>query len=162
MSSAFINIKANVEDVQERLSETSKSLKTIRRQTVGIAARTTVKQIKTIIRQTTKSRTGELRKTYGYKVRKDGYRASIYPKTTGERNHLILAKIATLDQGNDIFPDGRTWLQVNGNGYYARPKSVHIAARRFVESGEKFAENGSYMAEVEKMIQRELKKHWGN
>lgn len=156
----FISIRADIEDVQERLSETSKSLKSIRRQTVGIAARTTVKQIKTVIRATTKRRSGELLKTYGYKVKKDGTSASVYPKTAASNNHLILARIATLSFGNDISINRRKWLQVNGSGFYARPKSVHIDPRGFVQSGETFAGKGAYMAEVEKMIQKELDKAW--
>ena len=156
----FISIRADVEDAQERLSETSKSLKSIRRQTVGIAARTTVRQIKSVIRSTTKRQTGELLKTYGYKVKKDGTSASVYPKTAASNNHLILARIATLSFGNDISINRRKWLQVNGSGFYARPKSVHIDPRGFVQSGEIFAGKGAYMAEVEKMIQKELDKTW--
>lgn len=156
----FISIRADIEDVQERLSETSKSLKSIRRQTVGIAARTTVRQIKTVIRATTKRHTGELLKTYGYKVKKDGTTAGIFPKTVSSNNHLILAKIATLSYGNDISASRRKWLQVNGAGYFARPKTVHIDPRGFVQSGETFAGKGAYMAEVEKMIQKELDKLW--
>lgn len=156
----FISIRADIEDVQERLSQTSKSLKSIRRQTVGIAARTTVKQIKTVIRATTKRHTGELLKTYGYKVKKDGTSAGIFPKTVSTNNHLILAKIASLSYGNDISINRRKWLQVNGKGYFARPKTVHIDPRGFVQSGETFAGTGAYMAEVEKMIQKELDKLW--
>ncbi len=156
-----ISISVDISEVQAALSATAKSLKSISRQTMGIAARTTVKALKTAIRQTTKRQTGELSRAYRYKVKKDGSSASVFPRTASG-NHLVLAKIATLSYGNDIsVRPGRTWLSVKGRGYFARPRTVHIPARNFVRQGESFAENGGYMDEVQKMIDRELAKFWG-
>ena len=157
-----VGISVDVRPVQQALMQTAKSMKGIQRQTVGIAARTTAKTIKTAIRQTTKRLTGELSSAYRYKVRKDGSSAAVFPKTVSG-NHLVLAKVATLSYGNTITNrPGRTFLSVSGRGYWARPKTVHIPARGFVQAGERYAEGGGYMDEVQKMIDRELAKFWGN
>ena len=56
----MISVEADIAEVQEALSGTSKSLAAIERKTLSIIAKGTVKAVKGGIRQTLKSRTGEL------------------------------------------------------------------------------------------------------
>ena len=161
MKGQFISIEADVKEAQEALSGTSKSLKSIERKVLSVAARGTVKTIKGAIRSTTTRRTGELLKAYRYKVKRDGS-ASIFPKGS-DGSTLIWAKASVLSYGATIRPrKGRGWLQVGGDGYYARPREVTIAPRGFVQAGERYAESGGYMTEVQKVVDKELSKYWGN
>lgn len=151
-------VTVDAQPVFKALEETGRSLPSVRRQTVGIAARSTVKVIKGVIRQTTDKGTGELRKAYGYKVKKGGESASVFPKGS----KLLIPKIATLSYGNVIsVRNGRPWLQIHGvAGWWARPQSVYIYPRGFVQAGEKYAEDGLWMSEVEKMVDKQLDKYW--
>ena len=158
MKGQFISIEADVKKAQEALSGTSKSLKSIELKVLAVAARGTVKTVKGAIRCTTTRRTGELLKAYTYKVKRDRS-ASIYPK--GSR--LIIAKASVLSYGATIRPrKGRRWLQVEGDGYYARPREVTIAPRGFIQAGEHYAESGGYMTDVQEVVDKELSKYWGN
>lgn len=162
MAQNFLTVKADVAQVQAALAGTSKSLKSIQRQALGAIGRGAVKRIKSVIRQTTARRTGELAKAYGYKVAKDGSRASVFPRSVAvaANNHLILAKISALSYGAEISAR-RNFLQVNGRGYYARPKSVTIAPRGFVQAGEAYVQDGTYQGELERLVEKELLKYWG-
>ena len=161
MKGQMISIEADVKEAQKALSGTSKSLKSISRKVVSVAARGTVKTIKGAIRANTQRRTGELLKAYRYKVEKDGS-AIIFPKGA-DGSHLILAKASVLTHGATITPrKGRGWLQVKGNGYFARPKEVTIRPRGFVQAGERYAKNGEYMNDLQKVVDKELAKYWGN
>lgn len=153
------SVTVDASQVYEALDGTGRSLPSIRRQTVGIAARSTAKVIRGLIRQTTDKGTGELRKAYGYKVKKGGESASVFPK--GSR--LLIPKIASLSYGNQISArDGHPWMQIHGvAGWYARPQSVYIAPRGFVQGGEKYAEDGLWMSEVDRMVEKQLSKCWG-
>ena len=74
----MISVKADIAEAQEALSGTSKSLAAIERKTLSIIAKGTVKAVKGGIRQTLKSRTGQLLKAFRYKVHKNGV-ANVYP-----------------------------------------------------------------------------------
>lgn len=143
MPQAF-NVAIDVREVEKALSGTTKSLKSIARQTVGIISRTAVKQIKAVIRSGTHKRTGELLKAYKYKVHKDGT-ATIYPKAT--------------HSGNKIFPKCSV-LSYGHSGATRRAKSFDVKAVSFVQAGNKWIEQGQYIPEINKMIDKTLDKYW--
>lgn len=138
------NVAVDVKEVEKALSGTTKSLKSIARQTVGIISRTTVKQIKAVIKSGTHKRTGELQKAYRYKVKKDGT-ATIYPKA-------ILS-------GAKIFPKCSV-LSYGHSGATRRARSFDVKAVAFVQAGDKWIEQQQYIPEINKMIDKTLDKFW--
>ena len=144
---APLSIEADVSAVQEALAGTSKSLKAIERQTLRIAAKATAKRIRALIGSSgLKSRTGELKKAYAYKVKKSGTEAVVFPKA--------------LNGGKTIFPKAMT-LSYGHEGKTARASNWKIAPCGFVQGGQAYAESGEYMGEVQKMVDKELQKYWG-
>lgn len=134
----FISVEADAQGAQKALEGTKKSLKSVRLGVLRIVGRGTVKAIKSGIRASgIKKRTGELLKCYGYKVKKDGSEVNVFPKAKGDSR--IFPKVYVLNYG---LPGTRH-----------RPYS-------FIEKGEKYAEENSYDNEINKYIQKELKKYW--
>lgn len=141
----FIEIESDIEKVQKALEQTNKSIPSIERQVIGIIARGTVKAIKGGMQAVIYSRepakgyerTGELMKCYGYKVKKEGS-GSVYPR--GVSGSRIFPKVYALNYGDKIRnkPHG------------------------FIEYGQNYAMSGAYEEEIEKMIDKELRKYWGN
>lgn len=161
----MIDVSIATKGVEQALAQTGKGVKSIQKQTVGIIAKGYVKEIKRQITATgIKKRSGELYKAYRYKVKGDT--AKIYPKAqeSGKKaNNLLLAKVSTLNYGNTInVRNGRKFLQISGK-YYARPKRVTIKARNFLQKAEQiYIGGGRYTEDVEKMVDKQLSKYWGN
>ena len=137
----------DVSAVQEALSETSKSLKSIQRSTLRVVASATAKTVRAaIISSDLHVRTGELRKAYTYKLKRDGTEANVYPRALTSGDRTIFPKAMTLSNGH--------------NGPTKRFRNWRIAPRGFVQRGQQYAENGDYMDEVQKLIDKELEKYW--
>lgn len=143
----FITVDIDVKNCVEALAGTSKSMESIKKQALGIIAKGAVKQIKAVINSTTEKHTGELLKAYRYKVKKDGSETNIFPKGT--------------EKGKSIYPKAMT-LSYGHSGPTKRAKNWHIKALGFVQSGDAYVESGAYMPELEKMVDKQLKKYWSN
>ena len=142
-----IATEVDVTAVQEALSETSKSLKAIQRQTLRVVARATAKTVRAaIISSDLHVRTGELRKAYTYKLKRDGSEANVYPRALTNGDRTIFPKAMTLSYGHE--------------GPTKRAKNWRIVPRGFVQRGQQYAENGDYMDEVQALIDKELEKYW--
>ena len=145
--SQILATEVDVSAVQDALSETSKSLKSIQRQTLRVVARATAKTVRAaIISSDLHVRTGELRKAYTYKLKRDGTEANVYPRALTSGDRTIFPKAMTLSYGH--------------NGPTKRFRNWRIAPRGFVQRGQQYAENGDYMDEVQKLIDKELEKYW--
>jgi hypothetical protein len=145
--SQILATEVDVSAVQEALSETSKSLKAIQRQTLRVVARATAKTVRgAIISSDLHVRTGELRKAYTYKLKRDGSEANVYPRALTSGDRTIFPKAMTLSYGHQ--------------GPTKRFRNWRIAPRGFVQRGQQYAENGDYMDEVQKLIDKELEKYW--
>jgi hypothetical protein len=145
--SQILATEVDVSAVQDALSETSKSLKSIQRATLRVVARATAKTVRAaIITSDLHVRTGELRKAYTYKLKRDGTEANVYPRALISGDRTIFPKAMTLSYGH--------------NGPTKRFRNWRIAPRGFVQRGQQFAENGGYMDEVQKLIDKELEKYW--
>lgn len=145
--SQILATEVDVSAVQEALSETSKSLKAIQRQTLRVVARATAKTVRAaIISSDLHVRTGELRKAYTYKLKRDGSEANVYPRALTNGDRTIFPKAMTLSYGHQ--------------GPTKRFRNWRIAPRGFVQRGQQYAENGDYMDEVQKLIDKELEKYW--
>lgn len=145
--SQILATEVDVSAVQDALSETSKSLKSIQRSTLRVVARATAKTVRAaIITSDLHVRTGELRKAYTYKLKRDGTEANVYPRALTSGDRTIFPKAMTLSYGH--------------NGPTKRFRNWRIAPRGFVQRGQQFAENGGYMDEVQKLIDKELEKYW--
>lgn len=139
--------EVDVSAVQDALSETSKSLKAIQRDTLRVVARATAKTVRAaIISSDLHVRTGELRKAYTYKLKRDGSEANVYPRALTNGDRTIFPKAMTLSYGHQ--------------GPTKRFRNWRIAPRGFVQRGQQYAENGDYMDEVQKLIDKELDKYW--
>lgn len=137
MSSNFIVVEVEVGEVFEALRGTSKSLKSIQKQSLGIIARKGLKALKMRIKETIRHperSTGELQRAYRYKVRKDGSEVNIFPKAKG---------------GSRIFP--KAFMQNYG---YEKPKA-------FVQYAENVIKNHDYENDLQKMVDKTLEKYWG-
>ena len=145
--SQILATEVDVSAVQDALSETSKSLKSIQRSTLRVVARATAKTVRAaIISSDLHVRTGELRKAYTYKLKRDGTEANVYPRALTSGDRTIFPKAMTLSYGH--------------NGPTKRFRNWRIAPRGFVQRGQQYAENGGYMDEVQKLIDKELDKYW--
>ena len=145
--SQILATEVDVSAVQDALSETSKSLKSIQRSTLRVVARATAKTVRAaIISSDLHVRTGELRKAYTYKLKRDGSEANVYPRALTNGDRTIFPKAMTLSYGHQ--------------GPTKRAKNWRIVPRGFVQRGQQYAENGDYMDEVQKLIDKELEKYW--
>lgn len=136
---AFISVEVDIQGAQKALEGTKKSLKSVQMGVLRIVARGTVKAIKSGIRTSgIQKRTGELLKCYGYKVKKNGSEVNIFPK--GKGGSRIFPKVYVLNYG------------LPGTGH--RPHS-------FIEKGQNYTEGNFYENEIDKYIQKELEKYWG-
>ena len=145
--SQILATEVDVSAVQDALSETSKSLKSIQRSTLRVVARATAKTVRAaIISSDLHVRTGELRKAYTYKLKRDGTEANVYPRALTSGDRTIFPKAMTLSYGHQ--------------GPTKRFRNWRIAPRGFVQRGQQYAENGDYMDEVQKLIDKELEKYW--
>lgn len=145
--SQILATEVDVSAVQNALSETSKSLKSIQRSTLRVVARATAKTVRAaIISSDLHVRTGELRKAYTYKLKRDGTEANVYPRALTSGDRTIFPKAMTLSYGHQ--------------GPTKRFRNWRIVPRGFVQRGQQYAENGDYMDEVQKLIDKELEKYW--
>ena len=145
--SQILATEVDVSAVQDALSETSKSLKSIQRSTLRVVARATAKTVRAaIISSDLHVRTGELRKAYTYKLKRDGTEANVYPRALTNGDRTIFPKAMTLSYGHQ--------------GPTKRFRNWRIVPRGFVQRGQQYAENGDYMDEVQKLIDKELEKYW--
>ena len=147
MTGQVIAAQIDVSAVQEALSSTSKSLKSIERSALRVVAKATAKQVRAaIVASDLHNRTGELRKAYVYTVKKDGTSASVFPKALSGNDRTIFPKAMTLSYGHE--------------GPTKRCRNWRIAPRGFVQSGQQYAESGNYMSEIQALIDSELAKYW--
>lgn len=147
MTGQVIAAQIDVSAVQEALSSTSKSLKSIERSALRVVAKATAKQVRAaIVASDLHNRTEELRKAYVYKVKKDGTSASVFPKALSGNDRTIFPKAMTLSYGHE--------------GPTKRCRNWRIAPRGFVQSGQQYAESGNYMSEIQALIDSELAKYW--
>ncbi len=140
-------IKSDVSEVENALSGTKKSLKSIKRQVLAVISKDTVKAIKTALRSSglnLKDGTGELLKAYRYKIRKNGSEANVFPKA--------------LNADSYIFPKAQT-LSYGHTGATVRAKEWNVKPRGFVQEGQQKAK-GTHTDEIEKIIQKELDRYW--
>ena len=145
--SQILVTEVDVSAVQDALSETSKSLKSIQRSTLRVVARATAKTVRAaIISSDLHVRTGELRKAYTYKLKRDGSEANVYPRALTNGDRTIFPKAMTLSYGHE--------------GPTKRFRNWRIVPRGFVQRGQQYAENGDYIPEVQKLIDKELEKYW--
>lgn len=142
----FIDVSVDISYAQKALSGTSKSLVSIRNQALGIIGKYGVKAVKSAIRTSgLKKRTGELQKAYVRKLNRRKGEENLYPVSLGDRKKTIFSKAQALSYG----------------ARNAKKPKWKITGKGFVQKGWEAVEGGSYSAEIDKMIDKELKKYWG-
>lgn len=134
-----ISIEADVSAVKSALAGTKRGMRSAARAMIRVVARGTVKAIKSGIRATTKRRTGELLKAYGYRTWKRGEGATVRPR--GANGSRIFPKVFSLNYGR---------------------KNDRLAPRHFVQRGNEWASNpANWDGEAEAIVRREIAKYWG-
>lgn len=146
--SSWIVVEAQVDEVQKALSGTSKSMGSIQKQALGIMARKGVKLMRKHIRETIRDRsrsTGTLAKSYGFRVKRDGSQANIYPRGTA---------------GSSIFPKAfvNSW---GHEGATKRAREWSFAPKGFVQRTEAELSQDSFDTELGAMVDKVLRKYWG-
>ncbi len=139
-----INISVDVKEVQEALKGTALSLERIQKKTIAVINKGVLKAIKSAYRSTLKpknairyERTGALYKAL--KSSNNGETGNVFPRALSNGRNWAMGIACILNYGAK-----------NGK-----------QPRGFIQKGELYAQNGSYMAEVEKMVDKELDKYWG-
>lgn len=143
-----IVVEAQVDEVQKALSGTSKSMRSIQKQALGIMARKGVKLVRRHIRETIKDRgrsTGTLAKSYGFRVKRDGSQANIYPR--GEAGAAIFPKAFVNNWGH--------------SGATKRAEDWRVAPKGFVQRTEEELSSDSFDTELGAMVDKVLRKYWG-
>lgn len=167
-----INIEADIQEVSKALDGTAKSLKSIRKQVLGSAAKGVVKTIKSVIQTGLKKHTGFMYSVYKYKVAKDGSHVSIFPrpkqkstdttkKQKASAKNLAVAITSTLNYGNTISAKKAKFLFFSDTNGFVKTKSVRIPGVGFLEAGWNYAGSDRYESEMNKIVEKELKKYWG-
>ncbi len=139
----WIVVEAEIDAVQEALSSTSKSFTSIQKQALGIIARRGVQFIRRDIKSTilhSDRSTGELQKSYGFRVKKDGSEANIYPKGMG---------------GSKIFPKAFT------NNYGIKKGNWEIKPKGFIERTENLLDTNNFESDLQTMVNKVLDRYWG-
>lgn len=143
--SNFIDVSVDISRAQKALSGTSKSLVSIRNQVLGIVGKHAVKAVRQAIRTSgLKKRTGELLKSYVRKLNRRRGEENVYPVSLNDRKKTIFSKAQALSYG----------------ARNAKKPKWKLAGRGFAQKGWEAVEKGGYQAEIEKMIDKELKKYW--
>lgn len=141
--SNWIVVEAEIDAVQKALEKTSKSFTSIQKQALGIIARKGVQFIRRDIKSTIlhpERSTGELQKAYGFRVRKDGSEANIYPK--GE-------------SGSAIFP--KAFI----NNYGIDKEKMKRSPKGFIERTENLLDENTFENDLQTMVNKTLDRYWG-
>lgn len=145
--SNWIVVEAEIEAVQNALASTSKSFSSIQKQSLGIIARNAVAKIRQEIKSGIKDKihsTGELQKSYGFRVKKDGSEANIYPRGLS---------------GSKIFP--KAFIQNYGHsGPTSKADNWEVKPKGFIEKTENAIENNSFESDLQKMVDKIFSKYW--
>lgn len=147
---AFI-IQAEMKDVQEALNKTTLSIPSMNRKFLAVIGKKTAETVKTGIKQTYSppskyyKRTGALLRSWTFHAKKDGSQVSVFPRV-----------IATNNNKNRQWAVGLSSILSYGTA------DGRIKPRAFIQRGENYASSGAYMQEVQKIVDKELEKYWGN
>lgn len=164
-----LNVTADINAVADALKQTSKQMPSITNSVMRIIGKGASKEVNRTLKGVIRGRKGKIGRGYDYQVwnaytygkAKRGS-VSVFPKPMKESRGLEVAVMQTLNAGAVITPRrGHKYLHVKGNGFYAMSKSIRIEGKHFVEQGVNYAEHGDYQTEVDKYIEKELKKFWG-
>lgn len=140
----FLTVTADISEAQKALAGTSKSLTNIRNGVLRIAGSYALKKVKEAIRGSgLKKRTGELNKAYIRKVNTRKGEVNLYPVSLNDRKKTIFSKAQALSYG-------------------AHKGNWRLTGKGFVQKGWSAVEWDGYQAEVEKYIDKELKKYWSS
>lgn len=167
MAGFSLDVSCDVSAVQRSLQKTMLNQKTVTRKVLRVIGGKAVKEIKKEIAASTERRTGELRQAYTCRIDKAGTAATVYARSkrlqSGEdKKTSIYPKLMALNYGAEITAKNARYLQVSGKNFYARKKSVKIIGRGFLQRAwNRYMGNGSYIKDVQILVDVELAKFWG-
>lgn len=165
----MLNVTADINAVADALKQTSKQMPQITNSVMRIIGKGASKEVNRTLKGVIKGRKGKIGRGYDYQVwnsytygKPRGGHVAVFPKPMQNSRGLEVAVMQTLNAGATITPRrGHKYLHIKGDGFYALSKSIRIEGKHFVERGENYAEHGDYQIDIDKMIDKELKKFWG-
>jgi hypothetical protein len=169
MSESFLNISADLEEVQEALAGTSRSIPSIQKSVLRLIGRNTAGEVNKALRGSVKAKANSilagkyehnLRSAFKSTVKKNGQTVSVYPRPIQGGGSLILPVITTLNYGAVINAKGSYLIFKTKDGW-RKVKSVRITGRHFIEKGDAYVNSDKYKSDVEALINKELNKYWG-
>lgn len=138
----LLEIDVKTEEVQKALAGTRLSMKSIGRKTFSVIGRGVVKAINTAMKATLHKRTGALFKAYKQ-----------YPTKSG----CIVRVNKHIKNGADMFKK----IYVLNYGYSGPVGRAHNKPHSFIQAGEAYKDSGKWAGELDKMVDKELRKYWG-
>lgn len=164
-----VSAVVDTQPVVNALSQTAKSVPAIIKQMMTVIGKGSAKATNDMLKATTRGRKGiighryeyDITKAYTYKADQHGVR--VYPKAVDKarKNDLTVAVMSTLNYGAEIKAVKSKYLGISGGDYYARVKAVRIPGKRFVDAGMRYRDSDRYEHDLDKVIEKELKKFWG-
>ena len=168
MSDSLINIEADISNAQDMLKETFLKVPTIESKVLRLVGRLTAKEINKAVKGGVHSGTSVLiAHRYPYNMNQmyvygkpKNHEVSVYPHRVqpGRGNDLIIPVSMALNYGATIEAKEKQTLSIFAKTW-ARPVSITIKGRGFVQAGETYAKSSRYSKDVQKLIDRELEKY---
>lgn len=152
----------DIAPVEDALKQTNLNHKKIVKKVLSEVGKKQAKIFNRYIGQSTKKITGELKKAYTYKVKVTDFeeKVTMYARSKGKES--IYPKLMTLNYGAHIKPVTCKTLIIHGDGWWARPISVNIQGRHFLEPAwQSYGAKGDFTEDAQKVIDKELDKFWG-
>lgn len=145
-----IDVKADVQEVQDGLKELGLELRGIGRKILRALATLTKKQVKRRMGLYLKERTGQLKAAvYGFA------RSPEHAVVATGRGYVA----ETLERGAVIGPSKQKTLSFYGDSGWRRMHSVTIPAKRwFSQSSAGFEDNPEYQSTIDKVVGKAIKK----
>lgn len=164
-----VGFVVDAEPVINALKQTAKSVPSITKQMMTVIGKGSAKATNDMLKATTRGRKGfighrwpyDVTRAYTYKATSGG--VSVYPKKVDKTraNDLTVPVMATLNYGAEIKAVKAKYLGISGDGYHARVKAVRVPGKYFVEAGKRYRDSDKYERDLDKIIEKELKKFWG-
>lgn len=157
-----MSITVDVSAVENALSSTLLNHKQIMRKVLSTIGKNQAKAFNAGITSATASRSGELKKSYHYKVKVNDFEEKVTLFAKGkDKSKSIYPKLMALNYGATIKPLKKKVLHFQRGQWYSAHE-VQIRGRHFLEPAwDAYAGSGAYQKDVEEMIEKELKKYWG-
>ena len=159
----MVEIKLDTSEVEKALETTILSHKQIMRKTLSAIGKKQAKAFNSAIASSVGTVSGELRKSYKYKVHVDDEveKVTFFAKGNNQTK-TIYPKLMALNYGATVKPLKKKVLHFQKGSNWFTTYGFNLPGKHFLEGAwEGYAGSGAYQTDVENMINKELQKYWG-